>query len=138
MPENSQKNPDRKSQTLRSIIKKSVRRITSTIGQARLQLDSGSEGNPKNSTLGKQRRIYEHTALLCVWKVNTPLHCFFFPTGKRQELSMPFLMDNKQITVMIFVKCCIATFHYPLPFEWCSQWWASIKISGMPYGFVNI
>lgn len=39
---------------------------------------------------------------------------------------------------MIFVKCCTVTFHYPLQCEQCSQWWASIKISGTPYGFVNI
>lgn len=115
MPENSHRHPDRESQSLTGLIKKSVWRITSPIGQPRLQLDSGSKGNPKNSTLGERRHFYEHSVLLRVWKANTPLHCF--SEWKTAEAMMPFIMDNKQIAVKIFVKCCIATFHYALQCE---------------------
>lgn len=111
--------------------------IASPTGQPRLQLDSGSEGNPKNSTLGERETFFMSTLWHSVFGKQTPL-CIVFSERQTADAMMPFIMDNKQITVMIFVKCCIATCHYALQCEWCSQWWASIKISGVPYGFVNI
>lgn len=82
MPENSHRYPDRESQSLTGLIKQSVWRTASPIGQARLQLDSGSKGSPKNSTSDESRHFYESCVLLCVWEVNTPLHCF---SGKREK-----------------------------------------------------
>lgn len=131
----SHRHPDRGSQSLAGLVKKKKKpawRIASPIRQARLQLGSSSKGNPKNSTLGERRHVYEHSVPLCVWKANTPLHCF--SAWKAAEAMTPFAMDKMQIAVPILVKCRIA----PLQWEQCSLWWASIKISGMPYGFVNI